>query len=477
MKKTIALILYMLFFVTMTGCSNTAPDGSASDDVISGMDTDNPTSGDTLSGMDKPASGSTITAADYYHYLKENIVSKHELTPEEPIDITSFDNSGRGRTMRASLANEVKTGTVSADVRDYDNDGELEMLVLRLINILKLDTCFAPYCFDDPANAQVDVDDRAVELYITYLDTKDGKIYERSTQNFTVFLLDGWGSLYAGLEKIGDQYYLFSTVYSENMSSYGPAYTVVAQIGGAQGCIAPEYASKISSMGISQQQAEQMFGAFSPINLDTLSISELGVPENPSYEECQERLGNRLLCFFALDYPEWGGERIIEKVTDCTNLRHYLENGASDWKQSELPEGYEKEAPSVSSGLTDIISELDQAAETAFSKDELMLKENEDGSVSTKVNHDQLVLSLTWDTSADHLQEIMLKTDGGLEDGVWYSVKDALLKLSAFGFTESEIAPLLGEVSFNNYVNGVTVGGYTVQVASIVGTFIKITRN
>ncbi len=405
-------------------------------------------------------SDSHVSAKDYYEYLNESYLPKRELAPSEPVEIWI------GNDFDTSLSIGAKAGIISADVRDFDNDGDFEMLVLGVGNYMRLDTYFASYYYDDAENVEIDDEgeDRALVLYATLLDFKNGEIVENSTSHISVLPLNGWGNIYAALEKIDDTYYLFSGVYQEDYSSYGPRYSVVATIdSGITKCAV----SPISAYSMNSEQAAKQLGIQSPINTELLSISDLPLSsENTkNAEACRAALENRLLCYIGLDFPEGDDDHIKEQLSDFTKLREYLNVSGEGHSVTQLPEGYLKEASKISQGVTSLLAEIDSAAASKFSEKIGEPTTNENGLSSLTIDSDSTTIYIAWNKDGNITSLSLYDDYSKLDNGTWYAAKDAILKSAVLSLPDTP--ELMGKTNWTDYMNGITCASYTVSIHAV----------
>ncbi|MCD7845742.1 MAG: hypothetical protein LUG57_07835 [Oscillospiraceae bacterium] len=461
-KRLLALLLAAALLVC-GGCAKTEdePETAAVSETMSAETAAQETAEPETAETPEPEADFP-TAADYYDYLQSDVMTEYSLVTTDPVEIT-LDG---GKNFEEALWVQGETGIIGAEIHDYDGDGSLEMIVLYLSNYMRLDTYFASWLYDTETG--VDIDDelyeRAFVVHVLYYDAKDGEISQSSSDQYMILPTDGWGNISIGLEKVGDDYYLFGHMYSENMSTYGPTYTLVAQLGG-RGSFTYEYAT-VPYWNRTQAEMNELLGIVEPLQIQTLSLYDvLESSDTSSAEAFYDSVGERALCYVDIDYSDWGGSDVTEIVTDYTNLRHYLETGGQDWTERELPEGYEREVSDASADMVAFVEEIDAAAGTTFAADGVNVLDDTDGIYHAAFESDTLSLDLYWDSEAGRPTDIRIsEQENSIGTGVWYAAKDAMLQSDVFGFTAEEIAPLLGQVGWTDYTMGVSVGDYTCMI-------------
>lgn len=406
------------------------------------------------------------TAADYYDYMQSVIMAEYDLVTTDPVEITL----GSGKTFEEPLWVQGETGIIGAVIHDYDGDGSLEMAVFYLVNCMRLDTYFAPWLYDTETGVDIDDDlyERAFVIYVIYYDAKDGEISQSSYDQYMILPTDGWGNISIGLERVGDDYYLFGHMYSENQATYGPTYTLVAKLGGHD-TFTYEYSTVPSWYVINdrtQAEMNELLGIEEPLQIQTLSLYDvLESSDTSSAEAFYDSVGERALCYLDIEYTDWDGYDVTETVTDYTNLRHYLETGGQDWEERELPEGYEREVSDASADMVAFVEEIDAGAGTTFAADGVNILDDTDGIYYATFESDTLTLTLYWDSEAGRPTDICIsEQENSIGTGVWYAAKDAMLQSDVFGFTAEEIAPLLGQVGWTDYTTGVSIGDYICMI-------------
>ncbi|MCD8321844.1 MAG: hypothetical protein LUC89_03055 [Oscillospiraceae bacterium] len=463
-KKLLALLLAVALLVC-GGCVQTEDEEDAADDEAVTVED----AAETAEEATEPETEETAepeedfpTAADYYTYIQSDILTKYNLATTDPVAISL----GAGKLFEEPLWVQGETGIIGAEIHDYDGDGSLEMIVLYLANCMRLDTYFAPWLYDTETGVDIDdeVYERAFIIHVLYYDSKDGEISQSSFDQYMVLPTDGWGNISIGLEKVGDDYYLFGHMYSENQATYGPTYTLVAKLGGHD-TFTYEYAT-VPYWNRSQTEMNELLSIAEPLQIQTLSLYDvLESSDTSSAEAFYDSVGERALCYFDIEYTDWDGYDVTETVTDYTNLRHYLETGGQDWEEREPPEGYEREVSDASADMIAFVEEIDAAAGTTFAADGVNILDDTDGIYYTSFDSDTLTLTLYWDSEAGRPTDIRIsEQENSIGTGVWYAAKDAMLQSEVFGFTAEEIAPLLGQVGWTDYTMGVSVGDYTCMI-------------
>ncbi len=489
MKKKLAkaTVLLLCMALCLTGCGGgPVPENSSA--PADGVKNDAET-GAEVGGKEAPAGPS---AQDYYRYLSgevldefrggegvAGVLSTGHLADTEPhelklhqgdfCEVMSFDNS--------------LIGVMSAVVEDFDGDGVLEMLVISSSEIDSVYSLFADALYSEADFSTYDENRRSFHLYAALYDWKDGEIFYDNIHSPGAFIdmpLSGWGYMAVGLEKLGEgDYYLYATTRSEDLSTYGPSYGVVTSVPGQL----IDYVSGVSAYGLSETEANKLIHRDVVYDFSDTTIHDrfeaLGRAASltdslaPDEEVFRAELGGGLICMFNVSHPEWGGDKLIHKITDWTNLRHYLENDAADWTPLELPEGGNREVPEGPEGMAAFAEAVSAASGVELRAGEAAEK---DGVWSQSFEAQEDTLSLSWSASDNRLTYAGLYSSGETPTQEWYTLKDALLDNPAFGWDNGEADFLKGEVSWNDYFNGVDVGEWSCMVAQVTSSMINIRR-
>lgn len=473
MKRKLVSILALLLGLSLclAGCGNTPENTSASSEAgKTGTNADTTAPADDAGGP---------TAQDFYRYLKDEVLEErtggkgtagmqsvkhlaetqpHELKLNEGnfCEVMSFDNS--------------LIGVISAVVADLDGDGMLEMAVISASEIDALYSIFADALYSEADYSTDDENRRCFHLYAAYYDCKDGEIFFDNVHSPGAFVdlpMTGWGYMAVGLEKLDDAYYLYARTYSEDLSTYGPGYSVVTSVPGQL----PDYVSAVPAYGLSEAAANKLIHRDEPYDFsDTTVYDRLAAMKRAEAstsgldreeEAFEQALDGGLLCFFNVAHPEWGGKRLVHTITDYTNLRHYLENDAADWEPPALPEGGAREAPSGPAALTELAGAIGGAAGVELRPREAV---EQDGAWNQSFDGQDSSLTLRWSAQLGRPSFAGLYSAGETPTQEWYALKDAILDDPAFGLSAEETAPLKGQVSWSDHAAGVTVGDYTCMI-------------
>lgn len=468
-KKLLALLL-VLALLACGGCSGTEDEEDTAYGEAVTVEDETETAEEATEEENAEPEEEFPTAADYYDYMQSVIMTEYDLVTTDPVEITL----GSGKTFEEPLWVQGGTGIIGAEIHDYDGDGSLEMIVLYLANCMRLDTYFAPWLYDTETGVDIDdeVYERAFVIHVLYYDSKDGEISRSSFDQYMILPTDGWGNISIGMERVGDDYYLFGHMYSENQATYGPTYTLVAKLGGHD-TFTYEYSTVPSWYVINdrtQAEMNELLGIEEPLQIQTLSLYDvLESSDTSSAEAFYDSVGERALCYLDIEYTDWDGYDVTETVTDYTNLRHYLETGGQDWTERELPEGYEREVSDASEDMIAFVEEIDAGAGTTFAADGVNILDDTDGIYYASFDSGTLTLTLYWDSEAGRPTEICItEQESEIGTGVWYAAKDAMLQSDVFGFTAEEIEPLLGQVGWTDYTSGVSIGDYTCMIYLVV---------
>lgn len=462
-EKLLALIL--LIAVLLSACG-----GSGAGESSGGLKPAESNGGS--SAKEDTVQQEEVTAEDYYRYLNEVFLAGHDLVVEGPQTIYLND----GMHYASKLDNAGLIGLASAVVEDFNGDGILEMLAVVVQQSALQDTYFRNISFDD--GADFDPEKRAVSLAVYQFTYEDGEIQEFWSYPLPTMPESSWGKLCIGLEKVGMEYFIFSNVDGENMSTYGPSHFMVSRIADEQGrSLHPIYTSVLNYGRSNASNYKELLNIGNNLNIKEYSLSDLKIPYyRAETEEFREALGNRLLCVMDIDYVEFGGDDLVVTITDYTNLHSNLKDNGANWEPIELPEGYRKELPDIPAQLTDLVARLE--AETGASFGEGTVNHNENRCEVSYITAVGNMVYLTWNTEADVLQGVNVSGYSATADEEWYNLKDAMLKQPELGLAEEEQAKLAGtNTSWTDYMNGVIFGDYKVSILCISSPVFSAFRN
>ena len=440
---------------------------------------------ENAAGTDAAEDG--VTAADYFRFLKEEFAQweaeakeKSYLLPykpaaTEPVELEVCE----GDFIEKLSWNMDLYGTISAVVEDFDADGGLEMLTVGINDVAIMNTNFKRLFYED--GADYDSSNRCFELGLRYYDEKDGAVtcVDSNCIAFSVLPMDGWGHLLVGMEKLEDRYELYTYVYSENMSTYGPNYLEVIDVPGNM----PKYISAISEWGLSEAEAnellyrDEVWDIASTTLFDTWqTIKKVdGAQSNldPAEEAYRDALGSGLLCFVNVAYPEWGGKKVVYTMTDYTGFRQNLDSEGAGWVPIDIPQGGEREAPETPAGLDGVVADIEAAAGVTFAGKGT---EEEDGILKTTLATDDNRLRISWDTAQNIPVSVGWYANDSNTTQEWFTVKDAILSHPVFGWQAGAADMLKGAVSWNDYAGNITIGDYSCGIVNAVGASMNIVR-
>lgn len=334
MKKVISLLIALIFCMSLAACGTSGSD-QTSDKQTGSEETHEKE--DNTSSSEISIESSLVTAEDYYRYLNEVFLPEHQLASVEKIS-TELPKYTR------DLRKKGGTGLLSALIDDFDGDGNLEMLTVEVKSVAIQDTFLEMVFFWD--GASYDPETRCLELYLRHFTFENGKIEEYGAGTANV-LLDGyWGKVVLGVEKVDQDFYVFSKGMSENVfGKYNydtnlDLYTI-CRIGGTG--ISPSYTAPFHFKEAHSSDYLEKMGEENTLDPEELSLSDLEIPEaSATNSEILESLGNRLLCVVDVDIPNLDRDELTYQLTDYTQLRENLENNGTNWERIQLPEGYKK---------------------------------------------------------------------------------------------------------------------------------------
>lgn len=479
-KLTGATALLLCLALCLTGCSlKRAPKDTDGREGTGGQE-EEAEAGKMPEGADDTGLPS---AADYYRYLQDEVLEEFSgggiLSTRHLAELGPHEMAlSEGNFSEVMSFNNHLTGVISAVVEDFDGDGVLEMLVLRVVEADALYSIFSDVLY--PGNGYdggYNANRRVFQMYAELYDYARGGIYRDFSRTAAELSLNGWGYMAAGLEKLDDGYYLYTSVYSEDLSTYGPRYSMVVGVSGRR----PDYISAVSAYGLSEAEANLLFHRDEIYDYSDTTVhdrlSAMGRAENATSnldrdaEAFAAALDGGLLCFFNVAHPDWGGSALVQTTTDYTNLRHYLENGAADWAPPELPRGGEREVPEGPEAILEFATEIGAAAGVVLRPGEPA----EDGGVwRQSFGGLDCEMTVGWSTAENRPVSAGVSSSQEIPTEEWYAIKDAILDHPAFGWDNGETDFLKGEVGWMDYFDGVAVGDYTCVIGAVANAFFTV---
>lgn len=413
------------------------------------------------------------TAELYYQYLsdymeeKSNTYINEGLADTEPRELFV---SGYNEDYYWDIGVETdRLGYLSAFIEDFDHDGTVEMLAAKLSDRETFNTKFKELVFSPD---QTELNDETSRENCLVLSAKlfdideQGNAYEAYSEELAMIPGTSWGSIYMGIEKVGDDYYVFTNYDSENLSTYGTNYFVVSNI--SDGTIDWDYCN--------QREAREKLNV-GDLDISATTLSTLQFGDSP--EETREYLGNRLICCVDVNYDRQGGTNttfyLDYQAVDYTNLKENMETLGANWTQTELPQGGAIELPTNNSAEAYAAGLIERmTAQTGIALEKSGVDELDDGKFEVEYqSSDYQTVSIVWDTANDQLFSLKIETDN-YDDSQWYTLKDYVFSCEDFGLSADVKAKFMGEVDFLD--DPVDCGDYRIGVDSVLTTWFTITR-
>ena len=424
------------------------------------------------------------TASDYFSYLNEEFKSGNDFSATRLADIEdkkiNIEQSKR-KTYDEQLQLNTISGIISALVLDIDDDGEPEMLTISVFNRSMMDTYFYDLYYE-PGEAY-DPDTRALALTVEVYDNKNGKIEKSSNQCLGIMPTDGWGYFVVGIAKYNEDYYLYTQINSENMSTTGPEYCTLYKAT-VRDKLSIDYVSGIMQYHLSEKEAQKLWNIDSPsirpsdTTIEDLMTSASSVKKQQPYGNMElsafaDAIGGSLVCVYALD-PISYGDDIINKVFDNTDLRHYLETNGEDYKAPDIPVVVEIEKPTdTTEKLESFVERIGATVDTELVLTNSML---DNGILNRIYNTPDNTIELNWNIETDELISISARTVDPTPKEEWYLLKDLFLTDDVFGWNNGETDFLKDKVSWTDYMMGVKVGEYNVSIGQVANSWITIVK-
>lgn len=463
MKKLLSLILALLIVASLlTGCTS----GLNEDDGLGEDETEESTPEPTAEPTE-PVDVEKEQRQLFYDYLGSTLIPQIGLADLSAISWTHASARGGVDSNPLHLIDNGRGGLLSAVVRDFDLDGNQDMVTFCMDVLPYNETWSAIYSSTNP------VYNISMSLY-----KLDGETVVHSDTYHSLMHLDGssWGHISIRMELMEEGIFLCSHSYAEDYSTYGESPTSVFHV--ADGKFVFDY---ISSIHYGQSSIDTnpniLMNTTDLEYLDyTISTMPKAAAETDPHGDPEE---NRWIYFGSFELTDWSESTMCYTGTDYTGLRIILEQGIDSFPHEPLPQGGLKpEDPSVQLALELAQPIADYIAEQTgcvFIDTDTSYSEYSNTASVNFETEEYTFLSVTYDAATQQISFVALSTNDYPVPQEWFDMKDALLQYPEFGLLSGELAPFLGKkFSYTNHMNGTAITGATVSILQITDTRITI---
>lgn len=463
MKKLLSLLLALLMTVSLlVGCSS----GLNEEDDTKDEDPEETTQGPTAEPTE-PVDPEQEQRQLFYDYLSGTLIPQLGLADLSAISWTHASTKGGVENNPQHLMENGRGGILSAVVRDFDLDGDQDMVIFCMDALPYNETWSAIYTRDslvyNISMSLYELQNNAVTLSDTY---------------HSPMHLDGssWGHISIRMELMEQGIYICSHSYAEDFSTYGESPTTIFHV--ENGAFVFDYIS-----GIHYGQSSIDTNPNLLMNTTDLEYLDYTISQSPKAAADTDPNGdpeeNRWIYFGSFELTDWNTSTMCYTGTDYTGLRIILEQGLAAFPHTPLPQGgLIPEDPSIQLALDLAQPVADHVAEQTgcvfIDTDTSYSSYSNTASIRFETE-EYTILSVKYDAANQRISSIGLSTNDYPVPQEWFDMKDALLLYSGFGFVSSELTPFLGKkISYNNHMNGTEITGATITILQITDTLFSI---
>ena len=461
-KRMLCLLLAAVLAVVFAGCGPAAPDEAVSSGKPAGS-TAEATASPT---PDASAEPQKADGEAFYTYLRETVIPEEGLASLEKL---TLDTDGK----EDGLAQQGGLGLLSADVRDYDGDGEEDMVTLSLVERPMGETSLGALMYEAETNCL------AMEMRLYTCDAEGAVALSDTVAAVAVLEHYSWGPMLAGVQESDGVPYLYGFCAMVDPTTYGAAPFVVyhvedgkfvfdmigGRIGWGQGTYTEDANAVLGTRGMRLIDT--------PLN-DVYNVTQKLQVDGPDAEESNgetlRALDGSLMAYvgmYGLDYPETA----TSQAQDATQLREILERGLETIRAERTPApsptpALESEYAEIEAAIATLIEEVESASGIPL---ELVNEEIADGTYTVRYEAaERSSATIAYDTESGAITSFGVYANGGEVTEEWIALKDAALAAPSLGLDADAVAPFLGDCGFQN--PGVEAGGGANLIVGNAGT-------
>lgn len=278
----------------------------------------------------KPDNGSAqtnmqVAGEQLFSYVKEVLVPQEGMASLEAFTATCEDKES-GYESNGAL------GLLSADIHDYDGDGQMELVTFSVE-------------FEDDANTQLGMlmnySHRSLVVRARLYGTQNGQVQLLDEAITAQLTKESFGQMACGVRKSSGVYYIYGKSYNEDTTTYGPTPISIYHVEGKK-FVYDRIAGRIGwGQSSSPEDANEQLGTRNWDYKDTALADTLdkslsyrsnqAIPENLG-NDFSESMGPSLKCLVYVAYPN--SQTSACRNYDFSNLGEILETGYAAYMQA-----------------------------------------------------------------------------------------------------------------------------------------------
>lgn len=403
----------------------------------------------------------------YYDFLKNVHIPEVGLAELSEISWIHSNMRGGVESNPQHLLDNGYGGLLSAVVRDFDLDGDQDMVTFYMTALPHNETWPAIY------GGKFNFPDHVVSM--SFFTLENGEVAYRDTYPCAI-LLDGssWGYISIRMEQLEDGIYIRCGSNATDYNTYGASPSTIFHI--ADDKFVFDYISGIHyGQSSLDENPNLLMGTtnINPADYTFDSITKSAADTDPAGDE-----ENRWIYWGAFKEPD-NSNTMSYVGTDYTGLRIILEQGIDAFPHEPLPQGGKKPPnPVVEAGKLEAQKLADHvAAQCGLNFINITTYYSSyDNTASIRFETEEYTfLTVVFNGDSNTVTRVGVSTNDYPVPQEWFDMKDALLQYSEFGLISSELSPFLGKkISYNNHMNGTEITGATITIMQITDTLFSI---
>lgn len=469
MKKILSLILALLMIVSLLAGCTSGLDENDEDEEETKESTQETTQKPTAEPTE-PVDVEKEQRQLYYNYLNSSYIPQVGLAQLGQASWIHSEIRGGVESNPQYLLDNGFGGLLSAVVRDFDLDGDQDMVTFEMTALPHNETW--PAIYGDSFSFLDHV------ISMTYFTLEDGQVVRKSTYDCAI-LLDGfsWGYIGISMELLEDGIYIRSYSDATDYTTYGASPTTIFHIEEDQFVF--DYINGIRYGQSSLAENPNLLMGTTNIHpadytFDSLKQSAKDTDPNGSGE-------NRWIYWGVFGEPDGSG-LMTYTGTDYTGLRAILEKGVDAFPHAPLPQGGKKPPnPVLENAKAEAQKIADHVAAQlgcVYIDIKSSYSEYSNSAYVSYETEENTFLAVSYDGNTEKISQVSIGTNHYPVPQEWQDMKDAVLQYPEFGLIAEEISPFLGKFKrFGDYMDPLQITGASIQTLQITDTSIFIKFN